>query len=61
MASALRTTDLIIDIILIQRRRAIRANGQIACLLDGDLRKAVGENERAVGALCEHEKEHGCA
>ena len=60
MADAIRTIDHMIDI-LIQQRRALRlTNGNVTCLLDGDLGMAVGEKERATGALCEHEKEHGC-
>lgn len=61
IGDALRSIDHMIDI-LIQQRRALRmTNGNVACLLDGDLGIAVGEKERATGALCEHEKEHGCA
>jgi len=46
--------------ILLQQRRALRASGNVASLLDADFGKAVGAKERAIGALCEHEKEHGC-
>jgi hypothetical protein len=60
MADAIRTIDQMIDVLIQQRSALRRTNGKVACLLDGELGKAVGEKERSTGALCNHEKEHGC-
>ena len=59
LEDARRATDTVIDLLL-RQRRALRGSGQLACLFDDDLGKAIGAKERAIGALCEHEKEHGC-
>ena len=59
VANVITAMEKIIDIIL-EQRRELKNSGQSACVLDGHFGEAVGEKERALGALCEHEKEHGC-
>lgn len=60
LADVIRSIERLIEILLDQQR-ALKISGASASLLDGDFGAAAGEKERAVGGLCEHEKEHGCA
>lgn len=60
LADVTRTIERLIDILLDQQR-AVKIDGSSACSFDGVFGVAVGEKERAIGALCEHEHEHGCA
>lgn len=59
VADVIRTVELLIDVLLNQQR-ALKLSGSSAGVMDKNFTELVGEKERALGALCEHEKEHGC-
>ncbi len=43
-----------------QQRAALNVSSASFYCLDRDLELAVGDKERAIGALRQHQKEHGC-
>jgi hypothetical protein len=47
--------------IALRQRTALKTSGRAAYFLDQEFVEAVGEKERLLGALVEHEQEHGCA
>jgi hypothetical protein len=47
--------------IALRQRTALKSSSYTAYLLDQEFAEAVGEKERRLGALLEHEREHGCA
>ena len=47
--------------IALRKRTALKSNSYAAYLLDQEFADAVGEKERRLGALLEHERGHGCA
>lgn len=59
LADVTRTIERLIDILLDQQR-ALNMSGASALVFEEDFGLRVGEKERAIGALCEHEREHGC-
>jgi len=59
-AQANSAIQTVIDILL-EQQRLLNESGVSACVFDAEFGKAVGEKIRAIGALSEHEKEHGCA
>lgn len=46
--------------IALRQRTALKSNSYAAFLLDREFADAVGEKERRLGALIEHERGHGC-
>ena len=47
--------------ISLRQHMAVKSSGSAAVALDQEFAEAVGEKERRLGALIEHEREHGCA
>lgn len=46
--------------IALRQRTALKSNSYGAYILDQEFAEAVGEKERRLGALLEHERGHGC-
>ena len=46
--------------VALRQRTALKTNSYAAYILDQEFADAVGEKERRLGALLEHEREHGC-
>jgi len=44
----------------LRQHMAVKSSASEACLFDQEFAAAVGEKERRLGALLEHEREHGC-